>query len=43
MAVTTDTYLRLPYDGGNQKFVYAVTALDRLQNESKARRKKVSL
>ena len=43
VAVTTDTHLRLPYDGGNQKFVYAVTALDRLQNESKARRKKVSL
>lgn len=43
MAVTTDTYYRLPYVDGKVKYTYVVTALDRLQNESKGVRKKIKL
>ena len=43
VAVTPDCYIKLPYDNGKQKFTYVVTALNRLQNESKARRKSVKL
>ena len=43
VAVTTSTFLRLPYNDGQQKYVYVVTALDRMQNESKSAQKKVSL
>jgi hypothetical protein len=42
-AITQQTFVKLPYGNGSQKWVYAVTALDRLQNESKAVKKKVSL
>jgi hypothetical protein len=35
--------LPLSYQGGDTKYTYAVTALDRLQNESKAVKKKVKL
>ena len=41
--ITPNTFVKLPYVNGSQKWVYAVTALDRLQNESKAVKKKVSL
>ena len=43
VAVTTDTYCLLPYDQGHQKFTYVVTALNRLQNESKAKKKTIKL
>ena len=43
MAVTSNTYYKLPYEHGNQRFIYVVTALDRLHNESKAVKKKVKL
>lgn len=43
MAVTNNTYYKLPYEHGNQRFIYVVTALDRLHNESKAVKKKVKL
>ena len=43
VAVTTDTFYKLPYNDGRQKFTYVVTALNRLQNESKARKKTVKL
>lgn len=43
IAVTSDQFLRLPYSGGSQKYTYVVTALDRMWNESKARKIKVKL
>ena len=43
IAVTSDPFLRLPYSGGSQKYTYVVTALDRMWNESKARKIKVKL
>ena len=43
MAITQTPYYKLPYEDGKQKFTYVVTALNRLQNESKAVKKKVKL
>ena len=43
MTVTSQTLLKLPYQGGHEKFTYVVTALDRLQNESKGAKVKVKL
>lgn len=43
VAVTSATFLRLPYAGGQIKYTYVVTALDRLQNESRPVKKKVKL
>ncbi len=43
VAVTPDTYYKLPYQNGKKKYTYVVTALDRLQNESKAVKEKVKL
>ena len=43
VAVTTNTFHLLPYNDGKQKYTYVVTALNRLQNESKARKKTVKL
>lgn len=43
VAITPQTLYRLPYENGRKKAVYVVTALDRLQNESKAVKKKVKL
>lgn len=43
MAVTNRTFYKLPYAGENEKYTYVVTALDRLQNESKGVSKKVKL
>ncbi|MCH5309371.1 MAG: family 10 glycosylhydrolase [Prevotella sp.] len=42
-AITGQTFLKLPYDNGKTRWVYHVTALDRLQNESKSVSKKVKL
>ena len=42
-AITQQPFVKLPYENGSQKWVYAVTALDRLQNESKAVKTKVKL
>lgn len=41
--ITSQTLYKLPYEKGQQKFTYVVTALDRIQNESKGTRKKVRL
>lgn len=41
VAITTDTYYKLPYDDGKTQYTYVVTALDRMQNESKGSKKKV--
>lgn len=43
LAITSDAFYRLPYNGGRTQYTYVVTALDRLQNESKAVKKKVKL
>ena len=43
VAVTPQTFIRLPYDQGNKQYTYVVTALNRLQNESKARKKSLRL
>ena len=43
LCITSQTFLPLAYEGGNTDYVYVVTALDRLHNESKAVKKKVRL
>jgi uncharacterized lipoprotein YddW (UPF0748 family) len=43
VAITNQTFLKLPYADGRQNYTYIVTALDRLQNESKPAKKKVKL
>ena len=43
VAITSDPLYRLPYDGGLHKYVYVVTALNRIQNESKPAKKSVKL
>lgn len=43
VAITPNEYYKLPYVDGQKKYTYVVTALDRLHNESKYKRKKVSL
>jgi hypothetical protein len=43
VAITRDTYYRLPYQDGKTKYTYIVTALDRIQNESKVVKKKIAL
>ena len=43
VTVTSNTFYKLPYDNGKQKFTYVVTALTRLHNEGKLVKKKVKL
>mgnify|MGYP002229368490 FL=1 len=43
VAVTRNTFYKLPYEDGKTKYRYVVTALDRLHNESKSVSKKVKL
>lgn len=43
VAVTSDTFYKLPYDKGNTRYTYAVTALDRMSNESKAKKVRLKL
>lgn len=43
VAITTNTFYKMPYVDGSRKYTYVVTTLDRLQNESKAVKKKVEL
>ena len=43
VAVTTQPFYKLPYNKGKEKYTYVVSALNRLQNESKAVKKKVKL
>ncbi len=42
-AVTSETHLKLPYNDGKTPYVYVVTALDRLSNESAGVKKKMKL
>ncbi|MDD4778414.1 MAG: family 10 glycosylhydrolase [Fermentimonas sp.] len=41
--ITPDNFLLLPYEGGESKYTYVVTALDAFGNESKERKIKVKL
>jgi uncharacterized lipoprotein YddW (UPF0748 family) len=43
VGVTSNTYMKLPYKDGSQKYVYVVTALNRLHNESKPVKKTIKL
>jgi hypothetical protein len=43
VAITTQTFLKLPYADGKHKYTYVVTALDRLQNESAPAKKNIKL
>ena len=43
VTITRDTFYKLPYEDGENKYRYVVTALDRLHNESKPASKKVKL
>ncbi|MBQ9357817.1 MAG: family 10 glycosylhydrolase [Prevotella sp.] len=43
VAITDQPFLRLPYVDGTTKYTYAVTALDRMQNESKPAKKTIKL
>ena len=43
VAITRNTFLKLPYKDGKTKVTYVVTALNRIQNESKVRKKTIRL
>lgn len=43
VGITANTCCKLPYAKGHEKYTYVVTALDRLQNESKEAKKKIKL
>lgn len=43
VAITRQTFIKLPYSGSKTKYQYVVTALDRLHNESKGAKCKVKL
>jgi len=43
VAITSDTFYKLPYENGKTKFVYVITALNKIQNESKMVKKKIKL
>ncbi len=43
VCITREKMLKLPYENGRTKYTYVVTALDRLQNESKGAKVKVKL
>ena len=43
VAVTSDTFFKLPYVDGKTKHIYVVTSLNRIHNESKSVKKKIKL
>jgi hypothetical protein len=43
VAITRAPYYRLPFQNGKTRYVYVVTALDRMSNESAIAKKKVKL
>ena len=43
VAITNNTFYKMPYNDGKRKYVYVITALDRMSNESKGVVKKVKL
>jgi len=43
VAVTPQTFYRLPYNDGKEKFTYVITSLNRIDNESKPLKKRLKL
>ena len=43
VSITDQFFYKLPYEQGKEKCTYVVTALNRIQNESKSASKKVKL
>ena len=43
VAITSDTFYKLPYENGKQKYTYVVTAINRLHNESKIKKQTIKL
>jgi hypothetical protein len=43
VAITRQSYYKLPYRNGRTRYTYVVTALDRMSNESAIAKKKVKL
>lgn len=43
VAITSNNFFKLPYETGKTKYTYVITALDRMQNESKIKKKKLKL
>ena len=43
VAITPRTFYKLPYEDGKKKYVYAITSLDRMSNESRVAKKKIKL
>ena len=43
VAITSDTYYKLPYENGKTVYTYVVTALDKMSNESKPKKVKIKL
>ena len=43
VVITNKTFYKMPYDKGTVRYTYVVTALDRMANESKAKKRKVKL
>jgi len=43
ISITPDNFLVLPYEDGNTKYTYVITALDAFGNESKERKRNVKL
>jgi len=43
LQVTPDNFFVLPYEGGDKKYTYVVTALDAFGNESKEKKIKIKL
>ena len=43
VAITRQTFLKLPYNDGKEKYTYVVTSLDRVGNESVGAKKKLKL
>ncbi len=43
VAITTNTYYKLPYVDGKTKYTYVVTSLNRIDNESSKSKKKIKL
>jgi len=43
VAITSNTFYKLPVVDGKTKYTYVVTPLNRIQNEGKAAKKKIKL
>lgn len=43
VAITSEPFVKLVYNGGKKKYTFVVTALDKMQNESKITKKSIKL